>query len=139
MSNTATEVVGKVIQVAGPAVDVQFTIDQIPLIYTAIRITSEGFEVPEPISIIVEVAQHIGEGRVRCIALQPTDGLIRGMKAISTGAPITVYCGQTDPGPDSQCPRRTGGPAGSGCDREALPHPPLGAFIRRAINVFEDV
>ncbi len=94
MSNTATEVVGKVIQVAGPAVDVQFTIDQIPLIYTAIRITSEGFEVPEPISIIVEVAQHIGEGRVRCIALQPTDGLIRGMKAISTGAPITVPVGK---------------------------------------------
>ena len=94
MSNTATEVVGKVIQVAGPAVDIQFTIDQIPLIYTAIRITSEGFEVPEPISIIVEVAQHIGEGRVRCIALQPTDGLIRGMKAISTGAPITVPVGK---------------------------------------------
>ena len=94
MSNTATEVAGKVIQVAGPAVDVQFTIDQIPLIYTAIRITSEGFEVPAPISIIVEVAQHIGEGRVRCIALQPTDGLIRGMKAISTGAPITVPVGK---------------------------------------------
>jgi F-type H+-transporting ATPase subunit beta len=94
MSNTATEVVGKVIQVAGPAVDIQFSIDQIPLIYTAIRITSEGFEVPEPISIIVEVAQHIGEGRVRCIALQPTDGLIRGMKAISTGAPITVPVGK---------------------------------------------
>ena len=94
MSNTATEVVGKVIQVAGPAVDIQFSIDQIPLIYTAIRITSEGFEVPEPISIIVEVAQHIGEGRVRCIALQPTDGLIRGMRAISTGAPITVPVGK---------------------------------------------
>ncbi|HPT29085.1 MAG TPA: F0F1 ATP synthase subunit beta, partial [Bryobacteraceae bacterium] len=94
MPNTATEVVGKVIQVAGPAVDVQFSAEQIPLIYTAVRITSEGFEVPEPISIIVEVAQHIGEGRVRCIALQPTDGLVRGMKAISTGAPITVPVGK---------------------------------------------
>jgi F-type H+-transporting ATPase subunit beta len=94
MSNTATEVVGKVIQVAGPAVDVQFSSDQIPLIYTAVRIISEGFEVPEPIDIIVEVAQHTGEGRVRCIALQPTDGLIRGMKAISTGAPITVPVGK---------------------------------------------
>ncbi|MBA3976480.1 MAG: F0F1 ATP synthase subunit beta [Candidatus Solibacter sp.] len=94
MSNTATEVVGKVIQVAGPAVDVQFSTEQIPLIYTAVRITSEGFEVPEPIDIIVEVAQHTGEGRVKCIALQPTDGLIRGMKAISTGAPIMVPVGK---------------------------------------------
>jgi F-type H+-transporting ATPase subunit beta len=94
MSNTATEVVGKVIQVAGPAVDVQFSTEHIPLIYTAVRITSEGFEVPAPIDIIVEVAQHTGEGRVKCIALQPTDGLIRGMKAISTGAPITVPVGK---------------------------------------------
>jgi len=94
MSQTATEVVGRVIQVAGPAVDVQFSTEQIPLIYTAVRITSEGFEVPAPIDIVVEVAQHTGEGRVRCIALQPTDGLIRGMKAISTGAPITVPVGK---------------------------------------------
>ncbi len=91
---TATEVVGKVIQVAGPAVDIQFQPEQIPVIYTAIRITSEGFEVPEPIEIVVEIAQHIGEGRVRCIALQPTDGLVRGMKAISTGAPISVPVGK---------------------------------------------
>src|SRR5574338_1690542 len=90
---TATETVGKVIQVAGPAVDIQFPERQIPVIYTAVRITSEGFEVPQPINITVEVAQHIGEGRVRCIALQPTDGLVRGMKAISTGAPITVPVG----------------------------------------------
>jgi len=80
--------------VAGPAVDVQFPEHQIPVIYTAVRITSEGFDVPEVINITVEVAQHIGEGRVRCIALQPTDGLIRGMKAISTGAPITVPVGK---------------------------------------------
>ena len=91
---TASEVLGKVIQVAGPAVDLQFQTEQIPVIYTAVRITSEGFDVPAPIDIIVEVAQHIGEGRVRCIALQPTDGLVRGMKAISTGAPITVPVGK---------------------------------------------
>ena len=91
---TASEVLGKVIQVAGPAVDLQFQPEQIPVIYTAVRITSEGFEVPAPIDIVVEVAQHIGEGRVRCIALQPTDGLVRGMKAISTGAPISVPVGK---------------------------------------------
>ena len=70
---TAVEVIGKVIQIAGPAVDIQFAEGQIPVIHTAIRIVSEGFNVPTPIDIIVEVAQHIGEGRVRTIALQPTD------------------------------------------------------------------
>jgi len=85
---------GKVIQVAGPAVDVEFPEGQIPVIRTAIRITSEGFTVPEPISIICEVAQHIGESRVRTIALQPTDGLVRGMKATSLGEPVTVPVGR---------------------------------------------
>ena len=61
-------VVGKVVQVAGPAVDCQFPEGQIPLVYTAIRITSEGFDVPQPIEIICEAQQHIGEGRVRTIA-----------------------------------------------------------------------
>ena len=87
-------VVGKVIQVAGPAVDVEFPEGQIPVIRTAIRITSEGFAVPDPIDIICEVAQHIGEGRVRTIALQPTDGLVRGMKAESLGEPVTVPVGK---------------------------------------------
>src|SRR6202047_1069052 len=85
---------GKVIQVAGPAVDVEFSEGHIPVIRTAIRITSEGYKVPDPIDIICEVAQHIGEGRVRTIALQPTDGLVRGMKAESLGQPVTVPVGK---------------------------------------------
>jgi F-type H+-transporting ATPase subunit beta len=93
MQATST-VIGKVIQVAGPAVDIQFPEGQIPVIYTAVRITSEGFNVPAPIDIIVEVAQHIGEGRVRTIALKPTDGLVRGMKAESLGRPVTVPVGK---------------------------------------------
>ena len=84
---------GHVIQVAGPAVDIQFSEGQIPVINTAVRITSEGFDAPTPINIIVEVAQHIGEGRVRTIALQPTDGLVRGMKAESLGHPVEVPVG----------------------------------------------
>src|SRR6202167_5318873 len=83
-------VVGRVVQVAGPAVDCQFPEGQIPLVYTAIRITSEGFDVPFPIDIICEAEQHIGEGRVRTIALQPTEGLVRGMKAESLGHPVEV-------------------------------------------------
>jgi F-type H+/Na+-transporting ATPase subunit beta len=87
------EVVGKVVQVAGPAVDCEFPEGKIPLVYTAIRITSEGFDVPQPIDIICEAQQHIGEGRVRTIALQPTEGLVRGMKAISLGKPVEVPVG----------------------------------------------
>jgi len=75
-------------------VDVAFDEKALPLIYTAIRITSEGFDVPHPIDIITEVQQHLGEGRVRTIAMQPTDGLVRGMKAIDTGGPISVPVGR---------------------------------------------
>jgi F-type H+/Na+-transporting ATPase subunit beta len=85
---------GKVIQVAGPAVDVEFPEGQIPVIRTAVRITSEGFNVPDEVDIICEVAQHIGESRVRTIALQPTDGLVRGMKAIDLGQPVSVPVGK---------------------------------------------
>ena len=91
---TQTAVEGKVVQVSGPAVDIQFPEDRIPVIYTAIRITSEGFDVPTPIDIIAEVAQHIGEGRVRTIALQPTDGMVRGMRAVSQGGPVSVPVGK---------------------------------------------
>ncbi len=85
---------GKVIQVAGPAVDVEFPEGQIPVIRTALRITSEGFNVPTPIDIICEVAQHIGESRVRTIALQPTDGLVRGMHVQNLDRPVTVPVGR---------------------------------------------
>jgi F-type H+-transporting ATPase subunit beta len=90
----ATDIIGHVVQVAGPAVDCQFPEGQIPEVHFAIRITSEGFDVPEPIDIICETQQHIGEGRIRTIAMQPTDGLVRGMKAISMGGPISVPVGK---------------------------------------------
>src|ERR1700741_5212627 len=93
-TSTNGMVVGKVVQVAGPAVDCQFEEGQIPLVYTAIRITSEGFDVPDPIDIICETEQHIGEGRVRTIALQPTEGLVRGMKAENLGSPVMVPVGK---------------------------------------------
>jgi len=85
--------IGRVIKVAGPAVDIEFGEGHLPLIYTAIRITSEGFDAPEPIDIICEVQQHLGEGRVRTIAMQSTEGLVRGMPAEDTGGPITVPVG----------------------------------------------
>ncbi|MGI8988356.1 MAG: F0F1 ATP synthase subunit beta [Bryobacteraceae bacterium] len=94
MTPAAQAVIGKVVQIAGPAVDCEFPEDAIPEIHTALRITSEGFDVPNPISIVCEVEQHIGEGRVRTIAMEATEGLVRGMKAESLGAPITVPVGK---------------------------------------------
>jgi F-type H+/Na+-transporting ATPase subunit beta len=86
--------VGKVSQIIGPAVDVEFAEGKQPEIHTAIHITSEGFNVPSPLSVIAEVQQHLGEGRVRCISMQPTDGMVRGMPAKDMGGPITIPVGR---------------------------------------------
>jgi len=86
--------VGHVIQIAGPAVDVQFEEGQLPPIYEAVEVVSDGFNVPTPIKVILEVQQHLGEGRVRCVAMEPTDGMVRGMKAIDKGGPISVPVGR---------------------------------------------
>jgi F-type H+-transporting ATPase subunit beta len=90
----ATQNVGKVVQIAGPAVDVQFSEGNLPPIYQALRVVSEGFNVPSPIDVVLEVQQHLGESRVRCVAMQATDGMVRGMKAIDLGGPISVPVGK---------------------------------------------
>ena len=84
---------GKVVQVIGPVIDVEFDAQHLPPIYQALRIVSDGFDVPNPIDIIVEVQQHLGESRVRTVAMLPTEGLVRGMKVIDTGDGITVPVG----------------------------------------------
>ncbi|GAB4373668.1 MAG: F0F1 ATP synthase subunit beta [Acidobacteriota bacterium] len=86
--------VGKVVQVIGVVVDVQFEEGHLPEIYNAIRIDDEGTETGRPIHITLEVQQHLGEGRVRTVSLEPTDGLVRGMKAVDTGKPISVPVGR---------------------------------------------
>ncbi len=88
------ENIGHIVQIAGPAVDVQFSEAKLPLIYTAIRVVSDGFVTPAPIDVILEVEQQLGEGRVRCVAMQPTEGMVRGMKAIDTGGPIRIPVGR---------------------------------------------
>src|SRR5499425_3577339 len=87
------ENIGHVIQIAGPAVDVQFSEAGLPPIYQALRVTSEGFKVPQAINVTLEVQQHLGEGRARCVAMEATDGMVRGMKAIDLGGPISVPVG----------------------------------------------
>ena len=87
------ENIGKVIKISGPAVDVQFEEATMPPIYQALRVVSDGFTVPNPVNVILEVQQHLGEGRVRCVAMQATEGMVRGMNAIDQGGPITVPVG----------------------------------------------
>jgi F-type H+-transporting ATPase subunit beta len=87
------ENIGKVIQISGPAVDVQFEEATMPPIYQALRVTSEGFDVPRPIKVVLEVEQHIGEGRVRCVAMESTEGMVRGMRCLDLGSQITVPVG----------------------------------------------
>src|SRR5580693_9203805 len=88
------ENIGKVIQISGPAVDVQFEEATMPPIYQALRVTSDGFNVPTPISVILEVQQHLGEGRVRTVAMEGTEGMVRGMKAIDLGEPVSMPVGK---------------------------------------------
>src|ERR1044071_4809449 len=83
----------KVVQIIGPVVDVEFSDNYLPPIYQALRISSEGFDVETPIDVVAEVQQHLGEGRVRAVSMLPTDGMVRGMKVIDQGGPISVPVG----------------------------------------------
>jgi F-type H+-transporting ATPase subunit beta len=85
---------GKVVQVIGPVVDVEFDESRLPAIYNAVRIVDEGQETGIPVDVICEVQQHLGENRVRTIAMEPTDGMVRGMRAEDSGEPITVPVGE---------------------------------------------
>src|ERR1700735_652499 len=88
------ENIGRGVQISGPAVDVQFEEATMPPIYEALRVVSDGFTVPAPINVILEVQQHLGEGRVRTVAMEATDGMVRGMKVIDLGGPIRVPVGK---------------------------------------------
>ena len=80
---------GKITQIIGAVLDVKFPVGNLPDINEAIKVTRSDNSV-----LVVEVAQHLGDDTVRCIAMGPTDGLVRGMDAVATGAPITVPVGE---------------------------------------------
>ena len=84
--------IGTVVQITGPVLDIKFAADALPKLLNAITIDNHGQ------IITVEVAQHIGQDTVRCIAMESTDGLVRGMKAVDTGSPITVPVGDKNLG-----------------------------------------
>jgi F-type H+-transporting ATPase subunit beta len=85
--------VGRIVQVIGPVVDVEFEAGHLPDIYNALRVFSEGPAGADKIDVICEVEQHLGENRVRAVAMKPTDGMQRGMSAIDLGEPISVPVG----------------------------------------------
>src|SRR5437899_6206014 len=84
--------VGKVVQVIGPVLDVEFEPERLPELYNALLIDHAGNGAP-PIHLVAEVQQHIGRNQIRAVAMSSTDGVVRGMEVVDTGQPITVPVG----------------------------------------------
>jgi F-type H+-transporting ATPase subunit beta len=91
-TSTETQNVGRITQVIGSTFDVEYSEDNLPAIYNAVKVVSEHKGVK--LDLTGEVQQHLGGGRVRCIALGSTDGLIRGQDCVDTGSPVTVPVGE---------------------------------------------
>src|SRR6266581_7739906 len=89
MATTQTGTQGKIVQVLGAVVDIEFPPDHLPEIYNEVRTRLVGADQ----DLSLEVEQHLGNNWVRCVAMGPTDGLQRGIDAIDTGSPITVPVG----------------------------------------------
>src|SRR5262249_44510309 len=85
--------VGKVIEIKGVVIDAVFP-DRLPEIYSALRVTAPGQNGDEAIDLVCEVQQHLGDDRVRAVAMDTTDGLARGVDIVDTGAPISVPVGE---------------------------------------------
>ncbi len=119
----ASNIVGRVTQVMGAVVDVQFD-GELPFIQNALH-TKLGDH-----TLVLEVAQELGERTVRCIAMDSTDGMVRGQEVVDTGGPITVPVGPETLGPHPERDRRADRRARPGQHDEALPDPPRGADLR---------
>ena len=129
---------GRVVQVIGPVLDVEFEPEHLPEIYNALKIedSSGGF----PVRLTGEVQQHLGQNQVRAVAMGTTDGLIRGMKVTDTGGPITVPVGNATLG-RFQRARRAGRRRAAGARRtERWPihrEPPKFTDLEPKTEVFE--
>src|SRR6184192_2865591 len=93
-ATTAIKNIGKIVQVIGPVLDVEFEAEHLPELYNALEITGKA-ATDEDIHVIVEVQQHIGRNQVRAVAMSSTDGVERGFEVVDTGGPITVPVGET--------------------------------------------
>ena len=115
---------GKVVQVIGPVLDVEFPADHVPDIYTALRIDTDSGD--QPVHLTAEVQQHIGRNQVRAVAMSSTDGLVRGTKVKNTGAAIMVPVGDVCLGRVFNLlgePVDYGAPLPAGCDRRPIHRP----------------
>jgi F-type H+-transporting ATPase subunit beta len=121
---------GQIVQVLGNVVDVHFIGGNLPAIFNAVRVTNPALG-DRPGNLVLEVAQHLGEDTVRCIAMDSTDGLVRGMPADDTGAPITVPVGPSTLG---RLMNVTGDPVDEAGPFEGAPRMP----IHRPAPSFED-
>jgi F-type H+-transporting ATPase subunit beta len=92
-ATTIKQNVGRIVQIIGPVVDVEFEAGHLPAIYNALSIKAPAKDGREPIDVIVEVEQHLGENRVRAVAMKATDGMQRGMSVTDLGEPISVPVG----------------------------------------------
>ncbi|MBR2188938.1 MAG: F0F1 ATP synthase subunit beta [Eubacterium sp.] len=117
--------VGKIVQVTGPVLDVRFPFNELPALMNAIEIDNHGKR------MVAEVAQQIGDNMVRCIAMNSTDGLVRGMEAVDTGGPITVPVGDV-------CLGRVFNLLGDPIDNQEAPQAEERWPIHRPAPSFED-
>src|SRR5512147_3209512 len=90
----AEQNIGKVVAIIGPVLDVEFPPGKLPAIYNAVHVQDDGKQTGMPLDVIAEVAQQLGESVVRCVSMKPTDGMVRGMKAVDLGQPISVPVGE---------------------------------------------
>ncbi|HKX11648.1 MAG TPA: F0F1 ATP synthase subunit beta [bacterium] len=126
---------GKVVSIIGPVIDVQFPGGDLPEIYTALTVTNASIN-DQPDNLVVEVAQHLGEKTVRCIAMDSTDGLIRGQEVKNTGKPINMPVGQGTLGRILNVvglPVDEGGPVK--CDKSYPIHRPAPEFVDQSTKV----
>ena len=126
---------GKIIQVIGPVVDVQFEGGDLPEIYTALKISNPTIDAKEW-NLTIEVAQHLGENTVRCVAMDTSDGLVRGMPVLNTGSPIQMPVGKETLG---RILNVVGAPVdemGPVMTKKTYPiHRPAPAFVEQGVEV----
>ena len=119
---------GKVVQVIGPVVDVEFPPDQLPKLFNAVEIAQNGSR------LVLEVEQHLGDNWVRCVAMDSTDGIRRGTEATDTGGAITVPVGPNTLGRLFNVLGEPIDGRGQVESEMKLSDPPAGARLYRAAN-----
>ena len=133
--NMNTNKVGKIVQVIGPVVDVAFESIELPEINTALTITNPSIDATAD-NLVVEVAQHLGERTVRCIAMDATEGLVRGMQVRNTGAPIMMPVGREILGRILNVVGRPVDEAGPVKATKFMPiHRPAPSFVSQSVKV----